>query len=202
MPYVFLFSVANFVARLQNYMKLDKSSISLQTQYWLWFMFRGWSSSSTGTSGSRRRCSRTSRTTWRWTPTSRARIPGSGLNSGLCLDQEDNKITTENIFCAFVPIYLIYVQLLYLYIQLAMSYMNWKFWWTFSLNLKHLFPAINIPLMKTEWLFCQVHATPQTEGDEDGGQCLLERERTPGGWKILSRESRDIVNGWVTGLEF
>ena len=26
MPYVFLFSVANFVARLQNYAKLDKSS--------------------------------------------------------------------------------------------------------------------------------------------------------------------------------
>ena len=44
--------------------------------------FRGWLSSSTERLSWHQRCWRTWRTTWRWTPTWRAVIPGSGPNWG------------------------------------------------------------------------------------------------------------------------
>ena len=201
MPYVFLFSVANFVARLQNYVKLDKSSISLQTQYWLWFMFRGWSLSSMGTSGSRRRCSRTSRTTWRWTPTSRARIPGSGLNSGLW--QNNNG---KHILCVCSNLFDLCPTL---YIQLAMSYMNWKFWWTF------IFPEFKTSLfcnrysLDEDWIIILSGTRCPTDGRWRGRRTTSSgaRESTRCVKNIIQRIKRSSQCQWlglrpVTRLEF
>ena len=97
-------------------------------------MFRGWSSSNTGTSGSRRRCSRTSRTIWRWTHTSRAQTPGSGLNSGMW-DHDNNN--GKHILCVCSTLFDLCPVHLSSHVQLVQASLNLKFYSESSLNLRY-----------------------------------------------------------------